>query len=128
MKEKFIRFMAGRYGNDALNIFLLITYVLLSFISRRNSIVSYIGSAIFIFALYRSMSRNIYKRRQENEVFLNLTKPMKPYINATKRNFQDKQRKYFVCPTCKQVIRVPRHKGKIEITCPSCRNHFERKS
>lgn len=128
MKEKFYRFMMGRYGNDAFNMFLLFVYVLFSLISRRNSIVSYLGFGFFIYALYRFMSKNIYKRRQENEMFLNLTKPFKPYITVLKRNIQDKQRKYFVCPTCKQVIRVPRHRGKIVISCPSCRNQFERKS
>ena len=128
MKEKLYRFMVGRYGNDALNTCLLILYVLFSLLSRRNSIVSYLGFGLFIFAFYRSMSRNIYKRRYENEIFLNLLKPIKPYINATKRNFTDKQRKYFVCPSCKQVIRVPRHRGLIEISCPTCHTHFERKS
>ena len=128
MKEKLYRFMYGRYGTDALNICLLILYVLLSLLSRKNSIVSFIGFGLFVFAFYRSMSRNIYKRRHENEMFLNLVKPIKPYFNATKRNFTDKQRKYFVCPSCKQVIRVPRHRGRIEICCPTCRTHFERKS
>ena len=69
MKEKLYRFMYGRYGNDALNICLLILYVLLSLLSRRNSIVSYIGFGLFIFAFYRCMSKNIYKRRHENEIF-----------------------------------------------------------
>lgn len=128
MKEKLYRFMVGRYGNDTLNVFLLIVYVLLSLLCKRNSILYYVGFGLFIFAFYRSMSRNIYKRRQENEMFLNLIKPIKPYINATKRNFTDKQRKYFVCPSCKQVIRVPRHRGKIEISCPTCHSRFVRKS
>lgn len=128
MKEKFYRFMMGRYGNDALNTFLLVLYVLLSLLTRRNSVIYNLSSVLFIYALYRFMSRNIYKRRQENEMFLRTIKPISPYINTIKNNFKDKQRKYFVCPNCKQVVRVPRNCGKIEISCPSCRTHFVRKS
>ena len=126
MKEKLYRFMMGRYGNDTLNYVLLGTYLVLSFM--RNSIASIIGLILFMFSLYRCFSRDIWKRRSENEKFLQLTKPIRQHIKAITNNFKDKQRKYFVCPSCQQVVRVPRHRGKIEITCPSCRKHFTRKS
>lgn len=29
-----------------------------------------------------------------------------------------------VCPTCKQLIRVPRNKGRIEVSCPNCKALF----
>ena len=28
------------------------------------------------------------------------------------------------CPECSQKIRVPKNKGKIKITCKSCKNKF----
>ena len=31
---------------------------------------------------------------------------------------------YFFCSKCRQKLRVPKGKGKIEITCPVCRNQF----
>ena len=36
--------------------------------------------------------------------------------------------KYFRCPNCKQMVRVPRGRGKITITCPTCKQQFDRKS
>ncbi len=36
--------------------------------------------------------------------------------------------KYFNCPNCNQKVRVPKGKGKIEITCPKCRTTFIRKT
>ncbi len=42
---------------------------------------------------------------------------------------QDKRYyKYFNCPNCNQKVRVPKGKGKIEITCPKCRTSFIRKT
>ena len=126
MKEKLYRFMMGRYGNDTLNYVLLGTYILLSFF--KGFLFKIIGLILFGFALYRCFSRNVWKRRSENETFLQITKPIRQHIKAITNNFKDKQRKYFVCPNCQQLVRVPRHRGKIEITCPSCRKHFTRKS
>ena len=126
MKEKLYRFMMGRYGNDTLNYVLLGTYIVSSFF--KGIIFKAFGLILFGFALFRCFSRNIWKRRNENEVFLQATKPIRQQIKAIMNNFKDKERKYFVCPSCQQLVRVPRHRGKIEITCPSCRKHFTRKS
>lgn len=128
MKEKLYHFMSGRYGNDAFNTFLLISYFVLSFFVRKSTLISSINFLLFVFAFYRCMSKNIYKRRHENEIFLRFIQHFRPYWQVIKNNIKDKQRKYFVCPTCKQVVRVPKHHGKIEITCPSCRTCFTRKS
>ena len=35
---------------------------------------------------------------------------------------------FFRCPSCKEVVRVPRGKGKIRITCPRCGYAFEKKT
>jgi len=41
---------------------------------------------------------------------------------------KDREHRYFDCPKCRQMVRVPRGKGKISITCPKCREKFVRKS
>ena len=43
-------------------------------------------------------------------------------------SFRDRQNRYFICPRCRQTVRVPRHKGKIAITCPKCKERFERRT
>ncbi len=42
-------------------------------------------------------------------------------------NKQDSMHKHFSCPCCKQIVRVPKGRGKIVITCPSCQNEFEKR-
>ena len=76
--------------------------------------VSYI---FMILAIVRSLSRNVYKRYEENRKFLLLW-----------QKFKDKDHRYYNCPRCRQQVRVPRGKGKISITCPKCREKFIKKT
>ena len=56
-------------------------------------------------------------RSKENRKFLQIVGRLK-----------DRQNRYFDCPKCHQLVRVPRGKGKISITCPRCREKFIRKT
>ena len=117
------RFMYGRYGNDRLNMFLLITGVIICLISMFvrnltvNIVLTVISYALMIWAIFRSMSRNKYLRYQENRKFLSF-----------KNRLKDRNHRYFKCPKCRQSVRVPRNKGKIAITCPKCRERFIKKT
>ena len=73
--------------------------------------------ALMFWAIYRALSRNTYKRYQENRKFLLIFDRLK-----------DRNNRYFNCPKCHQTVRVPRGKGKISITCPKCREKFIRKT
>ena len=111
------RFMSGRYGSDQLNNFLLIFALILLILN------------LFVIRnIFRTYSRNIYKRRAENDKFLSLIQPVKKRINIIKSNKNDKMHKYFLCPNCKQTVRVPRGRGQITITCPKCKQKFDKKS
>ena len=115
--------MAGRYGTDRLNMVILGAGLVASLLSvmiktQPLNIVFWVMSyGLMIWAIFRTMSRNTYKRYQENRKFLQLVSRLK-----------DRQNRYFDCPKCRQVVRVPRGKGKISITCPRCREKFVRKS
>ena len=117
------RFMEGRYGNDKLNNAILgaamIMVVLALFIRNPliNLIAHGIAYALMFWAIFRSLSRNTYKRYQENRKYLQIFDRMK-----------DRDHRYFDCPKCRQMVRVPRGKGKIAITCPRCKEKFLRKS
>ena len=130
MREKFARWMMGRYGSDHLNLTLTWTAMILLVLNIfvRNSALSLIAYLCWGFSLFRMFSRNIYKRYNENQWFLAKTKKIRHRISAMQKGSKDKNSKYFVCPKCAQIVRVPKGRGKIEITCPSCRNHFDRKS
>lgn len=130
-KYKLYQFMSGRYGTDQLSTFLLLFslfLLLLNMFVFQNMIFSTLIWVVLIFNVYRTYSKNIYKRRNENDVFLQITSPIRKRISVIKKQSKDKQHKYFICPSCKQLVRVPRGKGKISITCPSCKHSFDKKS
>ena len=123
MREKFRRFMEGRYGTDKLNIAILLLglglsvlsfLIILPFTKILLCLASYILMGI---AIFRCLSRNIYKRYRENLRFLMLLD-----------RFKDKEHRYFICPKCRQPVRVPKGKGKISITCPKCSEIFIKKT
>jgi Ca2+/Na+ antiporter len=116
-------FMAGRYGTDRLNMVILCTGLVASILSMMvsvqplNLILWALSYVLMILAIFRSLSRNTYKRYQENRKFLQIFDRIK-----------DRQHRYFDCPKCRQMVRVPRGKGKISITCPRCREKFVKKT
>ena len=119
----FRNFMVGRYGTDKLNMVILCAGLVVCLISpfvnsvKINLLLTGISYGLMIWALYRSFSRNTYKRYQENRRFLQFFDRLK-----------DREHRYYDCPKCRQVVRVPRGKGKIAITCPKCREKFVKKT
>ncbi len=117
------RFMHGRYGTDRLNMVILCAGLAASLLSTWIKIPAVslvlwaLSYGLMIWAIFRSLSRNTYKRYQENRKFLQLVDRVR-----------DRQHRYYTCPKCRQTVRVPRGKGKISITCPKCREKFVRKT
>lgn len=117
------RFMLGRYGTDKLNNLLLGAGLLLCVVAMfirvpLLDLILTLGSYVFLgLVIFRSVSRNTYKRYQENRKYLMLL-----------QRFKDKEHRYYDCPRCRQQVRVPRGKGKISITCPKCKEKFVKKT
>jgi DNA-directed RNA polymerase subunit RPC12/RpoP len=131
MREKFLRFMQGRYGVDDLNKFLLIIAVVFMILSAltNNAIFNGICVLFLIFPYYRMFSKNISKRYSENQIYLKYFNQVKAFFNKEKRNLgQMKTHHIYKCPSCKQKIRVPRGKGKIAIRCQKCGTEFHKRS
>ena len=127
-REKLARFMYGRYGGDQFNNFLLILVAVLMIVNMFvNSIIMYIVyTALWIWTIYRMMSRKIYKRQQENLKFLSLWNPVKNKFKLAQNKRRDrKTHVYKKCPKCKAVLRLPRQKGKHTVKCPKCANRFD---
>ena len=130
MKEKFRQFMIGRYGTDGLNQFLSMASIVLLLLSllTRFSLFTWLGLALLILCYYRSLSRNISKRTEENYRYYTL----KDRIDRRFRSLKDQwaNRKiyhYYRCPKCRQKLRVPRGRGRIQISCPRCGTQFIKK-
>ncbi len=130
MREKFYRFMQGRYGSDQLNRFLMIVALICFIISPFGGRLFYVvGLGLLIYAYFRMLSRNIYKRREENSAYMRQQYKVKQRFATWKRDMsQRKTHHIYKCPSCKQKIRIPRGKGKIEVRCPKCGCIFIKKS
>ena len=117
------RLMYGRYGTDKLNTAILVcglvTCLLGCFIpvDSVRALLTLASYVLLGISLFRSFSRNTYKRYQENRRYLMLLDRIK-----------DRSHRYYSCPKCRQTVRVPRGKGKIAITCPKCREKFVKKT
>ena len=117
------RFMEGRYGSDKLNtailvaaLVLVMVYTFLPF-GLVKTVLWFISYVLMFWAIFRMLSRNTYRRYQENRRFLQ-------FVDGVR----DREHRYYNCPTCRQRVRVPRGKGKISISCPKCREKFIRKT
>lgn len=124
------RFMLGRYGNDRFNRFLMILALVcfaVSFFGVRGFYLA--GLLCLIYAYFRMLSRNTYKRSLENNKYLQCEYKVKHWFSGIKWKLQQQKTHHiYKCPSCKQKIRIPRGKGKIEIRCPKCGQTFIKKS
>ncbi len=130
MKEKLYRFMMGRYGSDQFNRFLMLLGLVFFVISVFGVRGFYLGGlACLIYAYFRMLSRNTYKRSLENNRYLQYESKVKRYLSGWRRNLEQRKTHHiYKCPSCRQKIRIPRGKGKIEIRCPKCGQTFIKKS
>ncbi len=131
-KNKLYRFMYGRYGTDTLNKFYLGLYVAIVLVftvcswfiaDPRISALIYLIYAVISFCLiilifFRMFSRNLVKRRRENEAFCG-------FFKLRRNRFRDrKTHVYRKCPSCQAVLRLPKSKGMHTVVCPRCKNRF----
>ena len=130
MMDRLRKFFYGRHGMDQLGIALFIAYMALAVLSSiLGSLLIYILSfVLFGYFIFRAFSRNNVRRTAENTKFLYGWYNLKNKWRLALQRMRDmKTYRYFVCPNCRQKVRVPRGKGKISITCPKCKTKFVRK-
>jgi ribosomal protein L37AE/L43A len=134
MRERIARFMAGRNGNDQLNLFLLVVDMLLLLLATifSGSIGRVLYPLVFILLVliyFRMLSRNLYRRSEENGKYMRLRYRFEAQMRLYKESWvQRKDYKFFTCPSCRAKLRVPRHKGKVKILCRKCGTSFFGKS
>ncbi len=124
------RFMYGRNGWDQLNQALFRGYLLLwiveivtAILLKNRLVTGVFNGALFllmIFIFYRTFSKDLYRRRTENQKWVGWYCGLKNRNAGARARHADKEHKYFTCKNCKAICRVPVGKGKIVITCPKC--------
>ena len=130
MRNALQRFMYGRYGNDQFNLFLMVSYLVLYvlFLLIKAEILYYLSLALMIYTVYRMLSRDLVRRREENRRFLRRADPVIRWFRLRRTIRRDKEHCYFKCPNCSQYLRVPRGKGKVTVSCRSCHATFQEKT
>lgn len=136
-REKLARFLYGRYGADSLYNALFICELILLFIGTILNILGKVEPALsaisiflyfaalglMIFAMYRFFSRNIAKRRRENQAWLNFKAKFRR-TGKTHLPPDTSDHIFRSCPHCRATLRLPREKGKHEVKCPRCEKRF----
>ena len=131
MREKLRSLMAGRYGMDKLGMALLITVIALNLVFSFTGFLPLrlIGLCLLGWELVRLFSRNIERHRQENRRFEEKYDRLRYSLSGfVQRLKQSRDYKFFRCGDCGNFLRVPRGKGKINVTCPRCGKRFSARS
>ena len=134
LRYRLQRFMQGRYGvPDELSRFLLFAewvLIILACLFRPLRFLMIAALALMGYSLFRTFSRNIPKRQTERAKYLRFRSAIRSQFRLWKNQWRDrKTHRYYRCPHCKAVARIPkptRH-GTITITCPKCAMRFDRK-
>lgn len=129
LKYKTAAFMYGRYGNDALTKFLMIVSLVLLVLSWIPKLwfLYLLSLTIMTLSLLRSLSRKFDKRRRELAFYLKIQKPIANFFKLQRNKWRDrKTHVYFRCKKCKAVLRVPKGKGSIIVTCTRCKERIEK--
>ena len=129
-RQRTARFMAGRNGNDAFNRFLLVCDLLLLLLSALlKGPFFLLAVALLGYIYFRMLSRSVYKRQDENSRYLRAKYKVQSRLRlAGERWKQRRDYKFFVCPSCRATLRVPKGRGKIKIVCRKCGTSFTGKS
>lgn len=123
--------MYGRYGMDSFGKFTIIAGLVTMILAGWNDslLLSLVSWTCIVYSYFRMFSKNIYKRSSENQWYLNKTYKLRQAFYKQKNlMLQRKTHHIYKCPTCRQKIRIPRGKGRIEIRCPKCSSTFIKNS
>ena len=143
------RFMAGRNGQDPLNTFFMVIYIILFVVNLffHNAIISWIDVIFIILWMFRFYSRNVGRRQTENTLFMKGVYKIKKFFQPitgwfkkikkrTKKVKPIKQKKpkapkldklhtYKTCPVCANEISVRKVKGERYVLCKHCHNEVK---
>lgn len=130
------RFMYGRNGIDQLSqallwvyLGVLVVHMILSALKLDllAALFDLLLWVVMIGILFRTFSKNLPKRRAENQKYMVWQQKVAGNAASAKARRADKAHKYFTCK-CGAICRVPVGKGKIVITCPKCGAQIHAKS
>ncbi len=124
-------FMYGRYGYDALSRFISIACIVLFVLHIITGLwlLYLLAFVLLAWSVFRTLSKNYEARRKELNKYLAFSGKITAWFRLRKRMFNErKTTKYYKCKNCKAYLRVPKGRGRLEISCPKCKNTFIKKT
>lgn len=129
--------MSRRCGLDELNNFIMLIgfiFVVIALFTHKWIFVL-IGGVLVALCYIRVFSTKLDKRRAENDFYMRYMGKAVRFVDYIKlivkmkiRSIRDKEYVYFVCSSCKQVIRLPKGKNKVSVRCPKCSATFVKRT
>ena len=126
--------MYGRYGFDQLGRFLFILSIVFWALSlffrwtplRRVYLVFWaLNTLIYVYAVFRILSKNVSQRSLENDKYLRLRERVIPKWNRFKADNLDRDHVFKKCPYCGARLRLKRVRGRHTTKCPKCGTQFK---
>ena len=121
--------MEGRYGFDELSMFMNMAGLVMLFLAYIPYLqwLSAGALALLIWAIVRAMSKNHTKRREELNKYYGIRKKITNKFSLWKTMWKErKTHVFFKCKNCGAVLRVPKGRGDIVVTCPKCKNKIDK--
>ena len=128
--NKIYSFMQGRYGIDDIYKDGLILYLVLVILDIffDSKILYVLQMTSILTLLYRSFSKQINKRKCENDKYLKFKRKMLKPIKDIKKYKKDDYHIYKKCHYCDTILKlpIPNKRGIKHSKCPTCkkRNTF----
>jgi DNA-directed RNA polymerase subunit RPC12/RpoP len=116
LKEKITKLLKGRYGIDDLGKTIFLGSIILYIVGvlLQKSILALAAMIGLMIVFIRAISGEHWERSEENRKYLS-------FIKLWKLRYENrKTARIYCCERCGKYIRVPKGKGKIQITCPGC--------
>jgi DNA-directed RNA polymerase subunit RPC12/RpoP len=131
MKERLRRLMQGRYGVDELSKMMVYASFVVMIVGSfaKNPYINLVGFMIIIYSYSRIFSKNQRLRSAQNLKYMQLRDSfLRKISNQIQIMKLSKTYRVYSCPGCKQLVRVPKGKGRIEVKCPKCGARFSKNS
>ena len=128
LRYKLASFFRGRYGLDSFGYFLFAVYAILCIINAFFGLISVqiLTLLLSVYLLWRIMSRNFWKRKQENQKYISIKKNVMTEIKLFfDRIKYIKTSRFRKCRHCKAILKLPNKRGKHTVKCPKCGQRFE---
>lgn len=131
IKQALQRFFYGRRGMDELGIAIYIAGLVLYIISMifTLGLLNLLATVLWVYGLFRMFSKNLNKRYQENQWFLNKYTPVRRRASQAVTRYKNRRvYLYFKCPKCHSWLKLPRGIGEKTVTCGKCGEKIRKKA